>query len=117
MARRSRQRGIALLLLVVVAVIAFITALLSGFGKWETATTSRRNVNAEVLAQAKSALIGYIAKEVLDLSENVPGRFPCPESAGVAGTSNEGVAAANCSMTAASQKSLGRLPWRTLGID
>jgi hypothetical protein len=117
MSPRRKQRGVALLILAVIAGIAFLIALLSGFGKWKTPTTTRRNVNAEVLAQAKSALIGYIAKEALDLSDDVPGRFPCPEAAGVAGTATEGIAPANCSTGAASQKSLGRLPWRTLGID
>ena len=113
----SRQRGVALLVLALIAVTAFLFVLVRSVGKWQTPTTSRRNVNAEVLAHAKSALIGYIAKEVLDLSEDVPGRFPCPEAAGVAGTATEGIAPANCSATAASQKSIGRLPWRTLGID
>ena len=117
MSARRRQRGGALLLLLVIAVIAFTAAVLAGLGKWGDSTTASRNTNAEVLAQAKRALIGYVAKEVLDISEDVPGRLPCPESAGVAGTSSEGISAANCSPTAASQKSLGRLPWRTLGVD
>lgn len=116
MSERRRQRGAALLLLLVAVVIAFTAALISGFSKWSTPTTASRNVNAEILAQAKRALIGYVAKEVLDLSEDVPGRLPCPEAASVAGTSGEGVAAGNCSTTAASS-TVGRLPWRTLGID
>lgn len=114
---RRAQRGAALLLLLVAVVLAFTTVVVRGFGKWGTADTTSQKVNAEALAQAKAALIGYVAKEVLDLSESVPGRLPCPESAGVAGTTSEGVAAATCTPGAASQKTLGRLPWRTLGID
>jgi hypothetical protein len=116
MSAPRRQRGAALLLFLVIAVIAFTTAVFSGYGKWSTPTTSSRNMNAEALAQAKSALIGYVAKEALDFSEDVPGRLPCPEAASVAGTNGEGVAAGNCSTTAASS-TVGRLPWRTLGID
>jgi hypothetical protein len=115
---RRRQRGAALLLLLVIAVIAFTMALLSGFGKWETPTTSRRNVNADVLAQAKAALIGYVAKEALDLTEDVPGRLPCPEALGNAGGASEGIAAGNCGSTASpTVPAIGRLPWRTLGAD
>lgn len=117
MSARRRQRGAALLLLLVIAIIAFTVAIFRGLGKWDTARTTSRNVNADALAQAKAAVIGYVAKEALDVTEDVPGRLPCPESAGVAGTTSEGVAAGNCSPTAASQKSLGRLPWRTLGLD
>lgn len=117
MRRRDRQRGAALLLFAVVLVIAFCAVVFRGLGKWATATTTSRNVNAEVLAQAKTALIGYVAKEVLDLSENVPGRFPCPESPGDAGTDNEGRASSVCAPTYPSNKNVGRLPWRTLGVD
>ena len=116
---RRAQRGAALLLLLVAVVLAFATVIVRGIDKWGTPVTTTRNVNAQALAQAKAALIGYVAKEVLDLSapEDVPGRLPCPEAAGVAGTISEGVAAATCTPGAASQKTLGRLPWRTLGID
>jgi hypothetical protein len=118
MNERRRQRGAALLLLLVIAVMAFTAAVVSGFGKWSSATTASRNTNAEALAQAKTALIGYVAKEVLDFSENVPGRLPCPESAGDAGTNNEGRAAGNCGSAASPTiPAIGRLPWRTLGVD
>ncbi|HET7198159.1 MAG TPA: hypothetical protein VFI86_05795 [Burkholderiales bacterium] len=117
MSAARRQRGAALLVLLVIAVIAFTMVLVTGMSRWFDPTTASRNVNADVLAQAKTALIGYIAKEALDVSEDVPGRFPCPESASVAGTSGEGVAAATCTPGAAVQKTLGRLPWRTLGSD
>jgi hypothetical protein len=111
------QRGAALLLLLVAVVMAFVTAVFAGLGTWGTVTTAKRNVNAEVLAHAKAALIGYVAKEVLNLSEEAPGRLPCPESVATAGTNSEGTAADNCAPAYASNKSLGRLPWRTLGAD
>ncbi len=114
---RRRQSGAALLVLLVIVVIAFTMVVFRGLGKWGDARTASRKVNAAVLAQAKAALIGYVAKEALDITEDTPGRLPCPESIGVAGTTSEGVSASNCSPTAASQRTVGRLPWRTLGLD
>lgn len=101
----------------IVLLLGFATLLYARLGRWADATTTSRNINAEVLQQAKAALIGYVAKEVLNLGEEVPGRFPCPESPGDAGTSNEGRAAANCAPTFGTNKNIGRLPWRTLGVD
>ena len=115
--RPGNQRGAALLVLLVVMVLAFLAVVVKGYGKWATPETTGRKVNAEALAQAKTALIGYVAKEVLDLTEDAPGRLPCPESPSDAGTGGEGVAANNCAPSYPTQKTLGRLPWRTLGID
>ncbi len=111
------QGGAALLVLLVIVVIAFALVIFRGLGKWGDARTASRKVNAAVLAQAKAALLGYVAKEALDITEDTPGRLPCPESIGIAGTTSEGVSASNCSPTAASQRTIGRLPWRTLGLD
>jgi hypothetical protein len=116
MALPMRQRGVAVLLIALVLIVGFGALLYARLGKWAQATTASRNVNSAVLAHAKAALIGYVAKEVLDLGEDVPGRFPCPESPSLAGTTTEGQAAGNCSPTIAN-RTVGRLPWRTLGID
>jgi hypothetical protein len=117
MALPTKQRGVAVLLLALVLIVGFGAFLYARLGKWAEATTTSRNVNAEVLAQAKAALIGYVVKEVLDLGEDAPGRFPCPESPSDAGTTNEGRAGGSCSPTFPTNKNVGRLPWRTLGID
>src|SRR3954462_5363598 len=116
MTSATQQRGVAMLLFALVLIVGFAAVLYARLGKWADATTTKRNVNAQVLQQAKTALIGYIAKEGVDLSEDVPGRLPCPESPTDAGTNNEGRAAGNCSPTGAN-RTVGRLPWRTLGID
>jgi hypothetical protein len=108
---RAKQRGVAVLLLALVLMVGFAAFLYARLGKWGDTTTTTRRVNSEVLQQAKTALIGYVAKEVLDLDETAPGRLPCPEAPGDAGTTNEGRAAGNCA------GAVGRLPWRTLGID
>ena len=117
MRRPGRQRGAALLLFAAILILGFAALLYHRLGRWSDATTASRNANAEVLQQAKAALLGYVAKEVLDLAEESPGRFPCPESPSDAGTTNEGRAAAGCAPTFPTNKNIGRLPWRTLGLD
>src|SRR5437588_329849 len=114
----GRQRGVALLALLAVAMLAVLWIVLSRLNAASSAATAaRRTSNAEVLNQAKQALIGYVAKEVLDLSENIPGRLPCPESPSNAGTVNEGRAGSTCDPTYPVNINIGRLPWRTLGLD
>ena len=72
-----------------------------------------REVNARVLNQAKQALIGYVAQQATLAGENNPGRLPCPEAGAFFGDpAQEGIAAGNCTLPA-----VGRLPWRTLGLD
>lgn len=118
-AGKRRQGGVTLLVMGVLLALFATGWLLSSLNAGtRNETISIRNRNAEVLAQAKSALIGYVAKKVMDLSEDVPGRFPCPESSSAPGTTNEGTAATgSCTPVAGVQKTVGRLPWRTLGID
>lgn len=113
-----RQSGAALL-----AMLAILTLGLCSFvvGALNSAAVSTsvfaRERNGAALAEAKSALIGYVAKEVLDLSESLPGRLPCPESPSDAGTANEGRAGSACSPSFPINKTVGRLPWRTLGLS
>jgi hypothetical protein len=116
-ARRSTaQQGAAMLVLAAVLVLGVSAFMVSALNQAPDAATVNRQYNARVLHQAKDALIGYVAKEVLDLSEDIPGRLPCPESPGDAGGDFEGRAANICAPGFAN-KTVGRLPWRTLGID
>lgn len=112
-----RQRGAALLVLAVILVLGASAFLIKAVNEALDRASNDRVRNAEVLQHAKAALLGYVAKEVLDLSESVPGRFPCPESPSDAGGPNEGRAGSACDPTYPTNKTLGRLPWRTLGID
>ena len=115
----AKQRGVALILVAAIlgiGICAFVVTALNSAVLNEA--TLVRNRNAEVLQQAKTALIGHVAKQVLNLSESVPGRLPCPESAADAGTTNEGTEAATCGDPLfPAQQTVGRLPWRTLGLD
>jgi len=100
--------------------MAMLAVLILGAAWWAVTalstpvdrTASERVHNARILQEAKSALIGYVAHRAAMTTENDPGRLPCPEAAGNIGTANEGVAAGNCTLPA-----IGRLPWRTLGLD
>lgn len=65
----------------------------------------------EALRKAKSALLAHVAKYAALDTTNEPGQLPCPESVSLA---NVGEASAACS---SSLMVLGRLPWKTLGID
>ncbi len=106
----SGQRGFALIALV--SLIVLISAYLLVKQLNAATTAGKSNHNAKVLNQAKQALIGYVAQLASQGGEDNPGRLPCPEASGSYGTSNEGVAAPNCTLPA-----VGRLPWRTLGLD
>jgi hypothetical protein len=107
----SGQRGFALI--AVVSLIVLIIAYLLVQQLSASTIGDKRNYNAKVLNQAKQALIGYVAQQALQSGENNPGRLPCPEAAGFYGDpAQEGKAASNCTLPA-----VGRLPWRTLGLD
>jgi hypothetical protein len=108
------QHGAALIALLAVIALGsawFLVSNLNANSAVMTATVSNRN--AEVLSRAKQALIGYVALQAVKSGGNDPGALPCPEPASSFGDpANEGMAANDCTLPA-----VGRLPWRTLGLD
>lgn len=120
MLRKGTQSGIALIGLLALIVLGASWWLVSALATPANRVASDREHNARVLAQAKVALIGTVGLMSGDTTENNPGRLPCPEAPGSANNfgggaytvADDGVAAGNCSLPA-----VGRLPWRTLGID
>jgi len=106
-----RQRGAALLALLAVLMVGGAWWLLSVITPVNRVALERAK-NAPVLMQAKQALLGWSASEAILKSELNPGRLPCPEAIGYIGTANEGIMSPNCALPA-----IGRLPWRSLGID
>lgn len=106
------QRGVALLGLLAVAVMVFAYVLTSRLNAASQFVGIDREHNAKMLARAKHALVGYMAQQAALAGENNPGHLPCPEAPANFGTSNEGIEAAFCAVPA-----VGRLPWRTLGLD
>ncbi|MEA3194033.1 MAG: hypothetical protein QOD26_2366, partial [Betaproteobacteria bacterium] len=106
-----RQHGAALLMMLLILTLGGAWYLTTRLNELNF-TANDRNLNATALSRAKQTLLGYIAHEAALTGENDPGAFPCPEALGNIGTANEGVAAGNCTLPA-----VGRLPWKTLGID
>ena len=110
---RHRQRGAALILLLVVLALGGTWYLISRIHERSADFTARnRQHNAALLAEAKRALVGYVAHQAAVSGENNPGAFLCPEAPANVGTGNEGIASGNCSLPA-----VGRLPWKTIGIE
>ena len=103
-----RQRGVALLLFVFLAMIVGTSVLLSA---WNSSRGRQQQERATLLAlqQAKDAVLGWSASHA-----SRPGMLPCPEDTSAIGTANEGQASGSC--TAATPR-IGRLPWRTLKVD
>ncbi len=107
----GRQGGAALLLLMLV-VLAAVSAILVGrlgtvnHGAAATART------ADVLADAKTALLAFAAVQP-DTLPGTPVRLPCPDIDGTGGTADGIAHAADCGTQG--QNVLGRFPWRTLG--
>lgn len=117
--RPGRQRGAALMALVAVMVLGSSWYLVSRL-KTESGlvTAINRARNAQALFRAKQALIAYIAQQAATSGENNPGRLPCPEASNNIGTTNAGISAPWIGPPATSTcSSIGRLPWRTLGLD
>ncbi|MGE3179742.1 MAG: hypothetical protein AB7O32_19875 [Vicinamibacterales bacterium] len=98
--------------LLAVVVMAFTYVVTSRLNAASERTALDRAHNARALARAKQALIGYMAQQAALSGENNPGHLPCPEAAANYGTANEGIEATFCSAPA-----IGRLPWRTLGLE
>ena len=110
---KARQRGIALIVLLVILVLGATWFMVTRVARLSLShAASERERNAVVLKRAKEALIGYVASQAAEIGEPNPGRLPCPEAAGYIGGANEGQASGSCTLPA-----VGRLPWRTLGLD
>lgn len=101
------NRGAALLIALLVLIIA-VAAIFLGPLNWLSLRTERDQINAEVLARAKAALIGYAATfPEQNLASDgsvvyVPGHLPCPDTA--SGCGSKGVSI------------VGLLPWKKLGL-
>ncbi len=114
----KRQDGMALIALVAVIALGASWWVVSALSTPVNRLALEREHNAKVLAEAKAALIGWVAMTAS--TDASPGRLPCPETPAQIGTAQEGIAAPtagfpNCS--AAPGTVVGRLPWKTLGIE
>lgn len=105
----------ALLGLLAVAVMVFAYVLTSRLNAASRFVGIDREHNAKVLSQAKQALIGWMA--INAATDNNPGRLPCPEAVNAIGTGSEGIAAPLVTPSTPNCATVGRLPWRTLGLN
>ncbi len=89
----------------------------SALSKAASRTAESEILTGQALNAGKRALLGYVALKAADSNEDHPGRLPCPESLGQPGTAAAGIAAPVVVPSFPTCSALGRLPWRTLGID
>jgi hypothetical protein len=109
---KRRQRGAALILFLTVVVVGVAWYAVGALGKVPVATAEREAITGVALRNAKEALLSYVAQHAARSDTADPGQMPCPESLTLANPPGE--SAASCSATAVV---VGRLPWRTLGVD
>ena len=109
----SRDRGIALLTLLAVVALGAALALVA-IANPRPSDLKREEVTGKALATAKEALIAYATTYGDAHPGQVPGYLPCPDL-GVGGIGGEGSAEASCGT--ANTTIIGRLPWKTLGIE
>jgi hypothetical protein len=97
----KQQKGGVLMVMLVILVLGITTIFVTALSG--TAIQNKRNqTTAESLAKARDALISYAVSD-----PNRPGELPCPDT--------DGDGSAN-SCSAASNKLIGQLPWRTLDL-
>lgn len=104
---RRQQHGIALLLLLFLTAIVAATVVIFAWNSSRARMEQEKNTHF-ALQQAREALIGFAASH-----PTKPGYLPCPENTAKIGTPLEGDALGSCS----GAQLIGRLPWRTLGLD
>jgi hypothetical protein len=109
----QREQGVALLTLLAVVALGAALALLA-MAESKPLELKRQEITIKSLAKAKEALIAYAATYADTHPGQVPGYLPCPDL-GAGGIGGEGSAEGSCG--AANVTVIGRLPWKTLGIE
>lgn len=99
------------MIMMLIMVLGASWAVLNAMTRASQNTLKGQVQTGDSLNLAKNALLGFVAQDAL--TSDTPGKFPCPESTSSIGTISEGYAASSC----ASLPAIGRLPWKTLGID
>ncbi|MFA7282083.1 MAG: hypothetical protein WC100_18530, partial [Sterolibacterium sp.] len=106
---KRRQRGVALLIMLVLAVMGSLFAVTSQL-EFVTRKFARSGETFRVLTLAKEALIGYAMtyRDDANHPNDVFGYLPCPDQTG------DGEAKPNCAN--AGIAAVGLLPYKTLGL-
>ncbi len=112
--RAKTQCGATLIVMLLILVSGTLVLLISSLGSARLQNV-RAQTTAEALTQAKAALIAYATAVTLTpAGSKRPGNLPCPD------INNDGIAETACGNASGSTGQnlrLGRLPWKTLGID
>ena len=112
-ASASRQKGAALLLMMLVVLVSITAILVSSINNSE-ARIRKGVATRDSLAQARQALLDFAAVQQ-DLVPGSPAQLPCPDiddtGATIEGEAHTGACGA------AGVSVIGRLPWRTLGVE
>ena len=103
----NNSKGAALLVVLFLVLATFSTIIVSQLSKANLETQKQKRT-LEALAQAKEALVGYSAS--VQLNPGRPGDLPCPDNH-PPGDPQEGNPTTPCN-----GNSLGRLPWKKLGL-
>jgi type II secretory pathway pseudopilin PulG len=121
-AKRIKQQGAILIIMLVILIIGFAAILVNSLSLSRVKNTRNENTTA-VLAQAKDALIGFAVTYGDTHSNSVHGFLPCPDTDGNNGLQMEGSEETGGGSTCAPSNPgnidvsvIGRLPWKTLGL-
>lgn len=108
-----RQRGAALLILLFGLILALGSFLISSSLSAQAYGMRRERETAEAIAKAKEALIAWSVTrgDLGTYTNHRPGDLPCPDT-DAPGTPAYGSEEGSCTAG-----KIGRLPWKTLGID
>lgn len=116
-----RQRGLMLLLLLVLTGVLAALVVINLIPSPAASEVAREEITQKALAEAKAALLAYVAASALDQgkweeSYWVPGHLPCPADTSLTQANQEGYSMSpNCGVRFRSQ--VGRLPWKTLRVN
>lgn len=102
----AAQRGMALMLLMLLVGVGALAIFLGGLNR-AAGSLERDQVTNAALEKAKAALLGYAATYRDTHANEVFGYLPCPD------LNNDGISD-SCGPKDVS--SIGRLPWKTLGL-
>ncbi len=121
-----RQRGAALLIFLLLVVMGALVYLIGGFGP-DFSEAARTQQTQDALSKARDALIGYALRYREDQRaqgqpDRMYGYLPLPDLGSTRNNNApacalEGCDAANFAGNALNATVIGRLPWRTLGIE
>lgn len=110
---RHPQGGFAIL--AVVALVALVVGIgVLAYLNDVAVRNKRQQSTAMAMGKAREAIIGYAAGVDLSVGASRPGDLPCPDN------DNDGIAESSCGNatgTTGQTNRLGRLPWRTLGLE